>query len=310
MEVRRTLKTSVDKALATKNSEARRGAVTGKSANAGYRLVRLLVVLATFRGRRSTLALRNSTFLVGHSSVPARNVVHDPNRCRTTRPKSLPVTANGIIRRDRDSSDHLYYDIGQLVHFDSRGKTAEGAAVAESVLKCLWDYSGRTDSQDPMLANSGDERMKELDHERFMRRAIELAGNVPSVPFGALIVDRRTGKIVAEGWNKSSVNPTWHGEIDAINRLAESQIENEAEDLVLYTTAEPCPMCQGAILWSGIETVVYGTSIRFLQSQGWRQIDILSEEVVRRSPSWKCTLIGGVLERECNALFEAASKSR
>ena len=88
LEVRRTLKTSVDKALATKNSEARRGSVTGRSANAGYRLVRLLVVFATVRGRRSTLALRNSTFLVGHSSVPARIVVHDPNRWTTTRPQA------------------------------------------------------------------------------------------------------------------------------------------------------------------------------------------------------------------------------
>ena len=69
-------------------------------------------------------------------------------------------------------------------------------------------------------------------------------------------------------------------------------------------------MCQAAILWSGIETVVYGTSIRFLQSQGWRQIDILADEVVRRGPFWQCTLIGGVLEEECNALFEAASRRK
>ena len=115
---------------------------------------------------------------------------------------------------------------------------------------------------------------------------------------------------MAEGWNKSSVNPTWHGEIDAINRLAESQAGFDGSQLVLYTTAEPCPMCQGAILWTGIKTVVYGTSIRLLQSLGWRQIDILAEEVVRRSPSWRCTVIGGVLERECNALFEAASTGR
>lgn len=152
--------------------------------------------------------------------------------------------------------------------------------------------------------------MEDLDHELYMRRAIELAANVPDVPFGAVIVDRRSGQIVAEGWNKSSANPTWHGEIDAINRLAELQPEFDGNQLVLYTTAEPCPMCQGAILWSGIGMVVYGTSIRFLQSRGWRQIDILAEEVVRRSPSWGCTLIGGVLEEECNALFEAASKTR
>ena len=130
------------------------------------------------------------------------------------------------------------------------------------------------------------------------------------MPFKAVIVDARSGQIVAEGWNKSSVNPTWHGEIDAQNRLAESPKRFDGSRLALYTTAQPCPMCQGAILWSGIETVVYGTSIRFLQSLGWRQIDILAEEVVRRSPFWRCTLIGGVLEQECNALFEAASQKR
>ncbi len=149
--------------------------------------------------------------------------------------------------------------------------------------------------------------MSHLDDGHYMLRAIELAANVPDRPFAAVIVDRSSGQIVAKGWNKSSLNPTWHGEIDAINQLSESSVKLDPGQLVLYTTAEPCLMCQGAILWSGIGTVVYGTSIRFLQSLGWRQIDILAEEVIRRSPAWRCTLVGGVLEQECNALFEAAS---
>lgn len=70
------------------------------------------------------------------------------------------------------------------------------------------------------------------------------------------------------------------------------------------------PMCEAAILWSGIETVVFGTSIRFLQRLGRRQIDILAEEVVRRSPAWTCVLIGGVMEKECDALFESAISNR
>ena len=37
-----------------------------------------------------------------------------------------------------------------------------------------------------------------------MRRAIELTANAPDRPFGAVIVDRRSGEIVAEGWNKSA----------------------------------------------------------------------------------------------------------
>ena len=84
------------------------------------------------------------------------------------------------------------------------------------------------------------------DHEHYMRRAIELAANVPDFPFGALIVHRDSGKILAEGWNKSSINPTLHGEIDAINQLVLYSPRISSDQLALYTTAEPCPMCQGA----------------------------------------------------------------
>ncbi len=145
--------------------------------------------------------------------------------------------------------------------------------------------------------------MNERDYQRFMRRAIDLAAHVPELPFGAVIADRDSGQILAEGWNKSSINPTWHGEIDAINSLAASNQTIDSTNLILFTTAEPCPMCQSAILWSGIETVVFGTSIRTLQARGWRQIDITAAEVARRSPEWKCTIIGGVLQKECDALF-------
>lgn len=149
--------------------------------------------------------------------------------------------------------------------------------------------------------------MNNLDHEFFMRRAIELALNVPNVPFGALIVNRDTDEILAEGWNKTNINPTWHGEIDAINQLVLRQESLDASKLVLYTTAEPCPMCQAAILWAGIGMVVFGTSIRFLQNNGWHQIDILADEVVRRSPHWSCELLGGVLEKDCNPLFQQSN---
>lgn len=148
-----------------------------------------------------------------------------------------------------------------------------------------------------------------LDHEHYMRRAIELAANVPKLPFGAVIVNQTSGEILAEGWNKSSINPTWHGEIDVINRMVGAGHKVNESPLALYSTAEPCPMCQGAILWTGIETVVFGSSIRFLQQLGWKQIDIFAQEVAQRTPFHDCTLIGGILEDECNALFEAASRN-
>ena len=73
------------------------------------------------------------------------------------------------------------------------------------------------------------------DHELYIRRAIALAANVPDLPFGALIVDGDSGTILSEGWNKTSVNPTWHGEIDAINGLASSGVVIEGRSFVLYT---------------------------------------------------------------------------
>jgi hypothetical protein len=78
-----------------------------------------------------------------------------------------------------------------------------------------------------------------------MRRAIALTANCPQLPFGALIVSDETGEVVAEGWNESALNLTRHGEIDAINHLAESGRSDGGPGLVLYTTAESCPKVPG-----------------------------------------------------------------
>jgi tRNA(Arg) A34 adenosine deaminase TadA len=89
----------------------------------------------------------------------------------------------------------------------------------------------------------------------------------------------------------------------AIDAWAAADRERDAAGLVLYTTAEPCPMCMAAILWAGIGTVVFGTDIPTLVRCGWGQIDIRAEEVAKRTPFTECRLVGGVLREECDALF-------
>lgn len=148
-----------------------------------------------------------------------------------------------------------------------------------------------------------------LDHAAFMRRAIVQAKQVPLLPFGAVIVEAATGKVQAEGHNRSSLNPTWHGEIDVINRQAAQNPQSDWSGLVLYTTAEPCAMCQAAIEWAGIALVVFGSSIPFLQKLGWWQIDLRAEEIIRRTPFRKTAILGGILEAECNTLFEAVPRA-
>lgn len=80
-------------------------------------------------------------------------------------------------------------------------------------------------------------------------------------PFLAAVYDR-TGACLARAANsvvrtKCSHN---HAEMNVI-RLVEEQLGTwnlAAYDLVLYTTSEPCLMCTGGILWSGIRKVVFG----------------------------------------------------
>lgn len=80
-------------------------------------------------------------------------------------------------------------------------------------------------------------------------------------PFLAAIYDRR-GNLVAKAAN-SVVNKNCshnHAEMNAI-RLAEEKLNTfdlAPHHLSLYVTAEPCLMCLGGIMWSGIEAVYYG----------------------------------------------------
>lgn len=145
----------------------------------------------------------------------------------------------------------------------------------------------------------------EPEDEAYMRRAIRLAGNNPKYPFAAVLVDEDK-RVVGEGWNRSTHNPTWHGEMDAINKCAAAHPGIDWTRLTLYTTAEPCAMCQGAVAWAGIKRVVFGSSIPFLKSVDVWAIDIRAEELARLAAFRKCTVVGGVLEEECNRLFRAA----
>jgi tRNA(Arg) A34 adenosine deaminase TadA len=113
-------------------------------------------------------------------------------------------------------------------------------------------------------------RVLTLDEEK-MRLAIALSReNVErgtGGPFGALIVESATGKIVAAGTNSvvRLHNSTLHGEMVAFmaaqHRLGSFTLAAPgmpAHELV--TSCEPCAMCVGAALWSGVKRVVSGAS--------------------------------------------------
>ncbi|MBA3389798.1 MAG: nucleoside deaminase [Rubrobacter sp.] len=143
-----------------------------------------------------------------------------------------------------------------------------------------------------------------MDHERHMRRAIEIARHNPEAPFGCVIADEN-GDVLAEGLNDAERSPILHGETAAIMALIEAKPDVNRSRLVLYTTAEPCPMCAGAILWSGISRVVLGSTIETLKKLGLPHIGLPCEEISRRCSFGGFEVICGVLDAECDALFEA-----
>jgi tRNA(Arg) A34 adenosine deaminase TadA len=81
-------------------------------------------------------------------------------------------------------------------------------------------------------------------------------------PFGSAIFDISSGKLVSVGVNRVMPlhNSTAHGEMMAI-MLAEQKIQSfslssDGGARELFTSCEPCAMCLGGTLWSGVKRLV------------------------------------------------------
>ena len=89
-------------------------------------------------------------------------------------------------------------------------------------------------------------------------------------PFGCVIV--KDGKVVGRGHNEviKQNDPTCHGEVMAIRDACKNLGTYDLSGCELYTTAEPCPMCRGAVMWSNIRKVYFGCNIADTDSIGFR----------------------------------------
>ena len=109
---------------------------------------------------------------------------------------------------------------------------------------------------------------------KYMERANKLAkysmDNNKGGCFGSVIV--KDGVIVGEGYNTvtSDNDPTNHGEINAIKNACKNLNTFDLSGCELYTSAYPCPMCLGAIMWANIKTVYYGATAEDTGNIGFR----------------------------------------
>lgn len=114
------------------------------------------------------------------------------------------------------------------------------------------------------------ERPYHSDEDR-MRLAIAVAKeNVErgtGGPFGAAIFETLSGRLVSVGMNSvvRLNNCTLHGEMVAF-MMAQQRVGSYTLNAPmlprheLYTSCEPCAMCLGTTLWSGVQRVVYGAT--------------------------------------------------
>lgn len=128
----------------------------------------------------------------------------------------------------------------------------------------------------------------------FMQAAVEEAREGISAghggPFGCVIV--KDGIIIGRGHNRvvQKKDPTCHGEMEAIRNACKVLEKFDLKGCELYTTAEPCPMCFGAILWANIRKVYYGCNISDTEQIGFRDKEFYqtSREIFEETDRSEC----------------------
>ena len=112
-------------------------------------------------------------------------------------------------------------------------------------------------------------------HDDLIKRCYALAKSAVehgNHPFGALLW--KDGEVLMEAENTvvTEKDATGHAELNLV-RMASKRLDPEMlNGSTLYTSTEPCIMCQGSIYWAGIPRIVYGvsgSSLAALQNGSW-----------------------------------------
>ena len=150
----------------------------------------------------------------------------------------------------------------------------------------------------------------------FLRRSFEVARRSMSHgnhPFGAILVDK-DGKVLLESEN--GYMPAHDGTAHAERLLATEACRTLSRDVLaastLYSSAEPCAMCAGAMYWAGIGRLVYGLSEHRLRGITGNHpenptLDLPCREVFA-SGQRATEVVGPLLEDEAAALHEGVWK--
>ena len=135
------------------------------------------------------------------------------------------------------------------------------------------------------------------EDEKFMRIAIELSKKA-DYPYGAIVV--RKGRIVGRSDAETKIKESIfkHAQMIAIeDALKNSTLMNNLRGCVLYSSCEPCMMALEAIMYAGIEKIVYGIDID-ASNLYYQHIEDFSVLDIARRANPNIEFVGGVLKEE------------
>lgn len=109
-----------------------------------------------------------------------------------------------------------------------------------------------------------------IDHEALLRRAFFVAKRAHehgSHPFGAILAGPDGAVLIeCENGYLPDKDMTGHAERLLATKACKTYEQKFLWSCTVYTSAEPCAMCAGAMYWAGIGRVVYGLSERRLKT--------------------------------------------
>ncbi len=134
------------------------------------------------------------------------------------------------------------------------------------------------------------------------KKALELG----EVPVGAVIADKDEN-LISAGFNlrETRTDATAHAEMIAIQIACKNLKSWRLNDLTLYVTLEPCPMCAGALVNSRIRRLVYGVA----DSKAGAAESLFN---ITSNPNLqhRLEIRAGVLEFECKDLLQKFFQDR
>jgi tRNA(adenine34) deaminase len=119
---------------------------------------------------------------------------------------------------------------------------------------------------------------------------------------GAVVVINN--KIISRGYNQVEKlnDPTAHAEIIALTSAFNFLGSKYLPEASIYITVEPCIMCAGAMYWSKIGKVIYGTAD---EKNGYLRI---TKDTSPFHP--KTEIVRGILQEECAQLMKNFFQSK